>query len=88
MSFLRKIISGKDQPVQQAPPQATPSQLLDLLQEGRAAAEQRLLAEYTTCTECNSTYLRIGAWTRGGEAGWTVTCADCGEVIARTTEVK
>ncbi len=88
MSFLRKIVGGWNQTARQAPADVTPGQLLDFLEEGREAAEQDLLRKHTGCPECKSDYLRVGAWTKGGEAGWTVTCANCGEVIARTTEVK
>ncbi len=65
----------------------TPGQMLDYLEQDRANAEAILLDHFRECPECDSDYLRLGAWTRHGEAGWTVTCANCGHVLERTLEI-
>ena len=83
MGFLRRLF-GKGTPG----PDAAPGDLLDYLEARRAAAEKKMLRRYRLCPECKSDYLRLGAWTKGGEAGWTVTCVNCGHLLTRTTEVR
>jgi len=69
-------------------PGAAPADLLDYLQERRFDAEVRLLRRHPSCPVCNSGDLRVGAWSRSGEAGWTVTCANCGHLLEQTVEVR
>ena len=85
MSFLRKLFGGD----RRSPPPAgaTPGQLLDLLEERRAAVEPVLLARHPICPQCESDYLRVGAWAKGSPAGWTVTCVNCGAMLEKTTEI-
>ncbi|MFC1961086.1 hypothetical protein ACFLYO_10290 [Chloroflexota bacterium] len=92
MGFLRRMLGGKsadDQSPKQFPTGhvATPGQMLDALEQDRANAEHVLLTHFEQCTACGSDYLRVGAWTRQGEAGWTVSCVNCGQVLERTLEI-
>jgi transposase-like protein len=84
MAFLRRLFTREDQ---RGPGRdASPGQMLDYLEHERAAAEQALLSRHPVCPECDSDYLRLGAWTSKGQAGWTVSCVNCGLMLERTVE--
>ena len=59
------------------------------LEMDRDRVEGLMLARYAACPECerDHEHLRLGAWTRNGQAGWTVTCINCGHLLEQTTEV-
>ena len=83
MGFLRRLLGGRSGPGKNA----TPGEMLDWLQDERDSALERFYRKYKACPECESGDLRIGTWTRNGQAGWTVTCAACGHVYEQTTEI-
>jgi hypothetical protein len=74
MGFLRRIFRREETPVGPGR-DATPGEMLDYLEEHRAAAEGVLLDRYRVCPKCESDYLRVGAWASQGKAGWTVSPA-------------
>lgn len=94
MGFLRRIFNRSDQPSVPSlaawglPADATPGAMLDALEQQRETAENVLLRRYTVCPECESDYVRVGAWAAKGQAGWTVTCVNCGHLLERTVEMK
>lgn len=91
MGLLRRLL-GQQKEAPRGPsgpaPGATPGQLLDYLEERRPAAEERLLGRTRVCPNCQSNYLRVGAWASGGRAGWTLTCVNCGLLLEKTTEIE
>lgn len=86
MSFFRRLLGRLSGP--RFDPDAPPTDLLDYLQERRIAAEAKLLRKHKQCPECGSGDLRVGTWSRGGQAGWTVICANCGYLLEQTTEIR
>ncbi len=86
MSFLRRVLGRQSRP--HVDKTATPGDLLDHLEAQRPHVEDRLRLRHGHCPECKSDYLRVGAWARGGQAGWTVTCVNCGHLLERTVEIR
>lgn len=86
MSFLRRIFSG-DRGLRTLSG-ATLGDLLDFLETERPKAEEHFFDKHRQCPDCESDYLRVGAWAKNGEAGWTVTCVNCGYLLEETLEVR
>lgn len=94
MGFLRRLLGQQADDTPEEPsgppppgPEASPGEMLNYLQDQREAVEQVLLRRYQTCPKCESDYLRVGAWTSKGRAGWTVTCVNCGLMLEKTVEI-
>lgn len=87
MGLLRRLL-GRQKEVRGPGPGATPGELLDFLEARRADAEKTLLGRTRFCPQCQSNYLRVGAWASRGRAGWTLTCVNCGLLLEQTTEIE